>query len=215
MGGSTSLSLFFLGYLIYTWSHHILWGLWQLFCSVCLSYVVYIRSRKGEKIWSSVSSSQSVSYTQLAGSKLPCHSSSVILCICFFSHTHSATLSQSLFDDDNLGAWQTKLTTQFKKFSRVAHGWSKRFLKKTLLAHLTHSQRKSSTQAPHKVIKRADNKAQLKLHYQRANNSNLAHELWVLVMGFDLQRLFWVLVVICAPCCFFLIMIGTGQQTVW
>ncbi len=52
-----------------------------------------------------------------------------------------------------------------------------RDFKKTLLAHLTHSQRKSSTQAPHKVIKRADNKAQLKLHYQRANNSNLAHEL--------------------------------------
>jgi hypothetical protein len=40
VGGSTSLSLCFLGHLIYTWSHHILWGLWQLFCSV--SYIAYI-----------------------------------------------------------------------------------------------------------------------------------------------------------------------------
>jgi hypothetical protein len=49
MGGSTSLSFVFLGYLIYTWSHHILWGLWQLFCSVCRIYSIY-RSRKGETI---------------------------------------------------------------------------------------------------------------------------------------------------------------------
>lgn len=36
-----------------------------------------------------------------------------------------------------------------------------------------------------------------------------------MLVGFDLQGLFWVLVVICVLCCLFLIMIGTGQQTVW
>jgi hypothetical protein len=81
------------------------------------------------------------------------------------------------------------------------------------------------------ILHTVKERAQLKLHIRlskelitKLNSSSTIKELitqishmsfWVLVVGFDLQRLFWVLVVICVPCCFFLIMIGTGQQTVW
>jgi len=64
--------------------------------------------------------------------------------------------------------------------------------KKTLLAHLTHGQRKSSTQAPHKVIKRTDNKPSSSSTIKELI-TQISHMSIGCLVGFDICRVCFVL----------------------